>query len=462
MIMSAIRKGEGLLAAKETLNGKIAVVVGLASTGISASRFLAKCGASVIATDAKAAEGLPGVETLAAFGVEIKAGGHAGIDLSGVDMVVVSPGVPTDHQLLNAARGAGAEVISDIELAWRFIDSPVIAVAGTNGKTTTTTLLGKALEDSGFNVFVGGNIGTPAVEYVENGGGADFCVLEVSSFHLETTRFFNPHIGILINITEDHLDRYKSFEHYAATKFRLFENQSEADFAVINVNDPVIAGNPASFGRGRVIPFTVEGKCDGLFMEGGAIIHMMDGKKEEYPVEGIRLTGLHNMENVMAVIGAARRAGVKRESLVKTLASFSGLHHRMEFVRELDGVTYIDDSKGTNIGALQMALRGLKGPVVLIAGGVDKGGDYKVLTPLIREKVRAMVLLGEARQKIYDALGSVTKTVVAVTFEEAVRTARDNASAGDTVLLCPACSSFDMFRNYKERGERFRSLVEAF
>jgi UDP-N-acetylmuramoylalanine--D-glutamate ligase len=164
----------------------------------------------------------------------------------------------------------------------------------------------------------------------------------------------------------------------------------------------------------------------------------------------------------MAVIGAARRAGVKRESLVKTLASFSGLHHRMEFVRELDGVTYIDDSKGTNIGALQMALRGLKGPVVLIAGGVDKGGDYKVLTPLIREKVRAMVLLGEARQKIYDALGSVTKTVVAVTFEEAVRTARDNASAGDTVLLCPACSSFDMFRNYKERGERFRSLVEAF
>jgi UDP-N-acetylmuramoylalanine--D-glutamate ligase len=462
MIKSATIKGEGLLAAKEALNGKSTVVVGLASTGISASRFLAKCGARVIATDAKAAEGLPDVKTLAAFGVEIKAGGHSGIDLSGVDMVVVSPGVPFDHPFLNAARAAGAEVISDIELAWRFIDSPVIAVAGTNGKTTTTTLLGKALEDSGFNIFVGGNIGTPAVEYVENGGGADFCVLEVSSFHLETTRFFNPHIGILINITEDHLDRYRSFEHYAATKFRLFENQSEADFAVINVNDPVIAGNPVSFGRGRVIPFTVEGKCDGLFMEGGAIIHMMDGEKEEYPVAGIRLTGLHNMENVMAVIGAARRAGVEKDSLVSTLASFSGLHHRMEFVRELDGVTYIDDSKGTNIGALQMALRGLKGPVVLIAGGVDKGGDYRVLAPLVREKVKAMVLLGEARQKIFDALGSVTKTVVAVTFEEAVRAARANASSGDTVLLCPACSSFDMFRNYKERGERFRSLVEAF
>jgi UDP-N-acetylmuramoylalanine--D-glutamate ligase len=457
-----IKKGEGLMAAKETLKGKRAIVVGLASTGISASRFLAKCGCSVVATDAKAFDALPGADALAAFGVEIKAGGHSGIELSGVDMVVVSPGVPSDHPLLVEAREEGSEVISDIELAWRFIDAPVIAVAGTNGKTTTTTLLGKALEDAGFKVFVGGNIGTPAVEYVEEGGGADFCVLEVSSFHLETTRFFNPHIGILINITEDHLDRYRDFAHYAATKFRVFENQSEADFAVINVNDPVIARSPACFGRGRVIPFTVEGKCDGLFLEEGEIIHMMDGKREEYPVDSIRLTGLHNMENVMAVIGGARRAGVKKESLMKTLSAFAGLHHRMEFVRSLDGVTYIDDSKGTNIGALQMALRGLKGPVVLIAGGVDKGGDYRVLAPLIKEKVRAMVLIGEARQKIYDALGALTKTITAETFEEAVKAARDHALPADTVLLCPACSSFDMFRNYKERGERFAALVKSF
>jgi UDP-N-acetylmuramoylalanine--D-glutamate ligase len=461
MIDCAIKKGDGLLAAKETLGGKSVVVVGLASTGISASRFLAKSGAKVIATDAKAAEILPGVDTLAAFGVEIKGGGHFGIDLAGVDMVVVSPGVPSDLPFLNEARRAGAEVISDIELAWRFIDAPVIAVAGTNGKTTTTTLLGKALEDAGFKVFVGGNIGTPAVEYVENGGGADFCVLEVSSFHLETTRFFNPHIGILINITEDHLDRYRDFEHYATTKFRLFENQSEADFAVINVNDPVIVRHQACFGRGRTIPFTVDGKCDGLFLEEGEIIHMMDGKREEYPVDGIGLTGLHNMENVMAVIGGARRAGVKKESLMKTLAAFTGLHHRMEFVRELDGVIYIDDSKGTNIGALQMALRGLKGPVVLIAGGVDKGGDYRALSSLIREKVKAMVLLGEARHKMNGALGHLTKTVMVDAFEDGVRAAYESAAPGDTVLLCPACSSFDMFRNYKERGERFSALVKA-
>ena len=461
MIGSVMKKGDCLQAAREALNGKKAVVVGLASTGIAASRFLAKCGAKVIATDSKPAEGLPGVESLTSYGVEIKAGGHAGIDLDGVDMVVVSPGVPFEHPFLNAARKAGAEVISDIELAWRFIDSPVIAIAGTNGKTTTTTLLGQALEDAGLKVFVGGNIGTPAVEYVEGGGAFDLCVLEVSSFHLETTRFFKPHMAILINITEDHLDRYRDFEHYATTKLRLFENQSEADFAIVNVNDPVIAGKQASFGRGRVIPFTVEGKCDGLFMEGGSIVHMMDGQREEYPIDAIRLTGLHNMENVMAVIAAARRAGVDKKSLMDTLAAFSGLHHRMETVREFGGVTYIDDSKGTNIGALQMALRGLQGPVVLIAGGVDKGGDYRVLSSLIREKVKAMVLIGEARQKISDALGRLTKTVMADSFEEAVKTAHKAAIPGDTVLLCPACSSFDMFKNYKERGERFRALVEA-
>lgn len=461
MTGSLMKKNGCLEAAKEALAGKRAVVVGLASTGIAASRFLAGCGAAVVATDSKAADALPGLESLAPCGVEIRAGGHAGVSLEGVDMVVVSPGVPSDLEFLNEARKAGAEVISDIELAWRFIDCPVIAVAGTNGKTTTTTLLGQAFEDAGMKAFVGGNIGTPAVEYIEGGGGADVCVLEVSSFHLETTKFFRPHIGILINITEDHLDRYRDFAHYAATKFRLFENQSEADFAVLNVNDPVIAGHKESYGRGRVVPFTVEGKCDGLYLDGGFIVHMMDARREEYPVEAIRLTGLHNMENVMAVIAASRLSGVSKDSLMKTLSAFGGLHHRMELVRELGSVAYIDDSKGTNIGALQMALRSLDGPVVLIAGGVDKGGDYRVLASLVKEKVKAMVLIGEAKEKINRALGALTKTVMASSFEEAVHMAHDNAAPGDTVLLCPACSSFDMFRNYRERGERFRALVEA-
>lgn len=461
MIGTRIKKGEGLKAAREALSGKKAVVVGLASTGISASRFLKACGAEVVATDSKKLNELSGIEALLSIGVEVKAGGHSEVDLNGVETVVISPGVPYDLPFLNKARGMGAEVISDVELAYRFMDAPVLAVAGTNGKTTTTALLGQVLEDAGKKAFVGGNIGTPAIEYVENGGGADICVLEVSSFHLETTRYFNPGAGILINITEDHLDRYRDFEHYAQTKFRLFENQSSDDFAIVNTNDPVIAKKVAEgIGRGRVVPFTVEGVVDeGLYLTPEAIIYRMDGVEEAYPLSGIRLTGLHNMENIMAVIAAARLSGVDRASLLKTLSEFGGLSHRMEFVRELDGVTYIDDSKGTNIGALMMALRGVKGPVILIAGGRHKGGDYSVLADLVKEKVRLMVLVGEARFKIKEAIGRLTWNIIVDSFEDAVKVAHGYAKAGDTVLLCPACSSFDMFKSYKDRGDRFKALV---
>ena len=424
------------------------------------ARFLSKCGARVVATDSKKAEAIPGIDALA--GVEVRAGGHSGITVEGVDLVVVSPGVPYELPLLVEARANGAEVISEVELAWRFMDAPVSAVAGTNGKTTTTALLGEVLENAGFKVFVGGNIGTPAIEYIENGGGADHCVLEISSFHLETTRSFNPHIGILLNITEDHLDRYRDFGHYAETKMRLFENQSEDDYAIININDPEITKRRMP-GRGRRVPFPTEGRArEGLYLEGGSIVHLFNGTKEEYAVEGIKLKGIHNIENVMSVIAAARRAGASKEVISRTLSVFSGLHHRMELVREFGGVRYIDDSKGTNIGALMMALKGLEGPVVLIAGGVDKGGDYRALSGLIKEKVKLLVLLGEARFKINEALGKITKTVMVDSFEEGVKAAHRGAQAGDTVLLCPACSSFDMFRNYKERGERFRALVEAF
>lgn len=463
MTEDLMKKGGGLKRAKEVFAGRKAIVVGLASTGVSASRFLAKCGAAVIATDAKSLKDLPDAKGLIDSGVNIVAGGHGGIAFTGEETVVVSPGVPQDHELLLNARAKGAEVISDIELAYRFIDEPVLAIAGTNGKTTTTTLLGKVLEDAGKKVFVGGNIGTPAIEYVENGGGADVCVLEISSFHLETTNTFNPHIGILLNITEDHLDRYRDFAHYAETKFRLFENQSENDFAVVNVNDPVIAKKALTgFGKGKVVPFSVWGILnEGLFLRDNEIVYINKGKEEVYPTAGFRLKGLHNIENIMSVIAAARLFGVDRKVLLKTLSEFEGLSHRMELVRELDGVTFIDDSKGTNIGALQMALRGLNGDIILIAGGRDKGGDYSVLNDLVKEKVKLLVLLGEARYKINDALGRLTETIIVDSFEEGVATAHGKAKSGDTVLLCPACSSFDMFKSYKERGDRFKSLVRA-
>ncbi|MBI5902356.1 MAG: UDP-N-acetylmuramoyl-L-alanine--D-glutamate ligase [Deltaproteobacteria bacterium] len=459
-----VKQGGCLKKAAQALAGKRALVVGLASTGIAAARFLKKCGAVVTASDAKQLSELNGAGDLIDIGVTVEAGADEPAGAQGARMIVVSPGVPYDLPFLERARSRGAEVISEVELAYRFMDAPVVAIAGTNGKTTTTALLGRALEDAGRKVFVGGNIGTPAIEYVEGGGGASVCVLEISSFHLETTAGFNPHIGVLLNITEDHLDRYRDFGHYAQTKFRLFENQGPRDYAVVNMNDPVIAGRAkAGLGLGRVVPFTVSGRLkNGLYLDGDSIVYVREGVREVYgPVSGFGLKGLHNMENIMAVVAAARLMGVGRESLLGTLKRFKGLSHRMEAVRELDGVVYVDDSKGTNIGALMMALRGVKGPVVLIAGGRDKGGDYGVLKDLVKEKVRLMVLIGEARLKMERALGPYTGTVKADTLEEAVRAARDAARKGDTVLLCPACSSFDMFKSYKERGERFRACVEA-
>ncbi len=462
MIRSAVMKGDCIDAARTYLDGKSAVVVGLGRTGISVSRFLRGSGARVVATDSKDAGKIEGADSLLSMGVEVRAGGHDGVGLDGVDLVVVSPGVPSDLPLLERARENGAEVISEIELAWRFMDAPVLAIAGTNGKTTATALLGEVMKKAGFSAFVGGNIGTPAIEYVEKNGGADFVVLEVSSFQLETTRHFRPRVGALLNITDDHLDRYRDFGHYAETKMRLFENQAAGDFAVYNANDPAITQRARLLGHGRAVPFTIEGRVDkGLFLDGGSIVFRHDGGTEEYPVSGVKLKGLHNIENVMAVIASARLSGAERDAVLEALSSFAGLHHRMEVVRETGGVTYVDDSKGTNVGALMMALKGLKGPVVLIAGGVDKGGDYGVLAGLVKEKVKLMVLIGEARPKIEKALGGCCRTVLAESFEEAVRTAHKNALPGDTVLLSPACSSFDMFRDYKERGERFRSLVEA-
>ncbi len=463
-IHTAPESGRSMQKAIEELRGRQILVVGLAGTGLAVCRFLSRCGAIVTGTDMANAASIPGAPALTSIGVVLKTGGHQGIETKAFSMAVVSPGVPSDIPLLKELRANGAEVISDIELAYRYIGSPVIAVAGTNGKTTTTTLLGKVLEDAGFKVFVGGNIGTPAVECVEAGREIDVCLLEISSFHLENTKSFNPHVGILLNITEDHLDRYEGFGHYAATKFRLFENQTAEDYAVVNINDPVIARQASAkgLGRGKVVLFTVAGTLtEGLFLRGGDIVYSLSGVEETYPVSEFGLKGLHNIENIMAVIASARLSGVSRDSIMATLREFKGLHHRMEMVRTINGVAYIDDSKGTNIGALVMALRGSTGRVVLIAGGRDKGGDYAVLADLVREKVKCLILLGEARFKMKDALGGLTQTVLVESLEEAVALSSRKAEAGDTVLLCPACSSFDMFKSYKERGERFRAFVEA-
>lgn len=465
--------------AETALSGKRVLVVGLGLTGFALSRFLKGCGARVIATDALPASGIQGVSELELMGVKVEAGGHSPEEFKGAELIVVSPGVPLSIPAFEDARRAGVEIISDLELAYRFIDAPIVAVAGTNGKSTTTTIIGDVLNSAGEKAFVGGNIGSPAIEYLEGkggqgGGGADWCVLEVSSFHLEAVKAFNPRIGVLLNITEDHLDRYADFNEYAGTKLKLFMNQGGEDYAVVNVGDPVIAGAvDKGLIKGKLIPFTTTGTLeDGFYLSGDDIVRASDGGAEAvYSVEGLKLSGLHNLENVMAAMACAMIVGIPMESALETIKGFEGLPHRMEFVREVDGVRYVNDSKGTNVGALKKALEGAgggggggggsKGGIVLIAGGKDKGGEYGPLKELVKKRVKFLVLMGQARFKMKAALGDATETAVTGGLEEAFELARKRAEPGDTVLLCPACSSFDMFKNFEERGESFRKLVET-
>ena len=448
--------------AKADLAGASVAVVGLGKTGLSVARFLVGAGAVVTATDALPAAEIKGATELEELGIEVTPQGYGKGTLGESGLVVVSPGVPLATPVLTDAAAAGNEIISDIELLSRYIDAPIVAVTGTNGKSTTTELISRVLSLTAEDVFVGGNIGTPAIEYLD---GADdmWCLLEVSSYQLEAISAFRPHVAVMLNISEDHLDRYDSFTDYGAAKARLFMNQGAEDYAVINVGDKGV--EEALKGRrldSRVVPFTSSGELDeGVFLKGDDVVVRLGGAEKVVPLGGFKLTGLSNAENIMAALAVAHLAGVSIDNAAATMGGFRGLPHRMELVGKVGGVKYVNDSKGTNVGALAGALQGMKEGVILIAGGVDKGGDYAPLAPLIKEKVKAMVLIGEAAGKMEKALGSYTDTRRAVSLDEAVRTAASVAAAGDTVLLCPACSSFDMFTDFKERGEAFRSAVKA-
>ena len=445
------------------LKGRNVLVVGLAKTGVSTAKFLNERGAIVTATDILPASQIKGINDLQDSGITVEAGKHTLKYFLDAELIVLSPGVPLQIWPLNEAKKKGVEIISEIELAYSFIEEPIVAIAGTNGKTTTTTLIGKVLEDAGKKVFVGGNIGLPLIEYVASGQKADYLVVEVSSFQLEGIRRFKPNVAILLNITEDHLDRYANFDEYAAAKFRFFENMGEGDFAIINSDDPVINSKfEIQNSKFQVIPFSsTKILKNGLYYKDGRIVYSMAGKEEFYPTDNFKLKGIHNIENIMATIAAIRCCGISKDKILKTVEGFHGLPHRMEFVREVKGVAYYNDSKGTNIGALQKSLEGLDAPVILIAGGKDKGGDYRVLSNSITDKVKLLILLGEAKNKIKEAFNGLTKIVMVESLKEAVDVAYHNANTGDVVLLSPACSSFDMFKDCKERGEIFRKLVNT-
>jgi UDP-N-acetylmuramoylalanine--D-glutamate ligase len=442
------------------LENKKVLIVGLARTGAAVARFVTARGGIVTITDMKSEVALaPYLEKLADLPVRYELGGHSEELFTGADLVVVSPGVPMDLPHLLAAERAGRPVLSEIELAHCFIEAPIAAITGTNGKTTTTTLTGEILRRCGRRVYVGGNIGTPLIDVVTSGAEVDVVVAEISSFQLETIRDFRPRIAVLLNITEDHLDRYENFRQYTDAKARIFENQTAEDFAILNMDDPLVA-QYAERVRSRIFPMSQKRNLEqGISYREGCITYSWEGCTVRFPTDRFKLRGVHNIENIMAAIATSMLLGGKGEQVLEAVESFKGLRHRMELVRVLDGVSYYNDSKGTNVGSVVKSLESFAGKVTLIAGGKDKGGEYAPLEALVKERVDHLILLGEARQKINQALGGLTETVMTDTLEEAVSVAHKVTPSDGVVLFSPACSSYDMFKNYEERGDLFVSLV---
>jgi UDP-N-acetylmuramoylalanine--D-glutamate ligase len=443
------------------LNNKNILVVGLAKTGVACARFLARRGARVTVTDLRnEADLAPQLAELADWNIRKVLGCHDERDFTGADLIVVSPGVPQDHPLLTKARAAGSEIASEIELAARFIDVPLVAITGTNGKTTTTTLAGEIFRGNGYRTFVGGNIGNPLIELVESGELVDQVVAEISSFQLEWITTFCPQVAALLNLSEDHLDRYAGYQEYINAKLRIFENQGESDFAVVNRDDEPVWGYAQGL-KAQVFPFSRKRELEeGIYYRDGVIVYRHNGREECFPTKAIHLQGVHNLENIMAALACALLSGCRPDDSFEIVQGFEALHHRMEFVAEKNGVRYYEDSKATNVGSVEKALESFDN-ITLIAGGKDKGGSYAPLASLVRERVRHLVLIGEAASRMQDQLGHLTDTRLALTMEEAVTLAALITQPGGTVLMSPACSSFDMFRDYEERAERYIAAVKG-
>ena len=438
------------------LAGKRVVVVGLGASGVAAVRLCLRLGARVVANDGKPLGLLsPDVRALEAQGATLVTGGHAAARLNEADVVVVSPGVPPLPEI-EAALRRGVPVWGEIELAVRSMThpAPVVAVGGTNGKSTTTSLVGALLEAVGRRAFLGGNLGEPLADHADE--RFDVVVLEVSSFQMERVDRFHPHVAALLNVSDDHLDRYPSFDEYARAKGNAFTNQTDGDWAVVPAGDRLCA-REARRGQGRLVTFGPGGEIE---VTDDAVIDRRSG--ERFARAEMALTGGHNALNVAAAIACATPLGIEPPAVRRVLREFRGLPHRTALVAEIDRVRFYDDSKGTNVGAAVSALEGLVEPAaVLIAGGRDKGGSYAPLVGALARKGRAAVLLGESADAIAKAIGQAVPVRRAGTMDEAVRIAASLAAPGDAVLLSPACSSFDMFRDYKHRGDEFVRAVRA-
>jgi len=459
------------------LKDKQILVVGLGRTGLAAARFLNQQGARVLVADTADETQLgDSVRMLREMGVALELGPHRISSFQDADFIVVSPGVCHTIEPIEHAKSRDIPLMGEVELASRFIKEPIVAVTGTNGKTTTTELVGQMLKNSGISVFVGGNIGNPLIEYVGSGQKKQIVVAEISSFQLDTIDSFRPKVSVLLNITADHLDRYPDFEAYADSKIRVFNNQQTDDVAVLNGSDPLIRTKTKGIKSQRLFFPSIEANEQGAILNGKKIILNLNKLKKICPeiqipnskiqnqvhldIAKIHLQGRHNFENACAASLAALAAGATLEGIQKTLDHFKGLAHRLEHVATINGVRYYNDSKATNVDGVLSALDCFSKPVLLLMGGRDKGSNFHVLQDRIRKHAKELIVMGEAAEPIRSALGQSTPTKVAASMEDAVTTAYQDADPGDIVLLSPGCASFDWYSSYAERGDDFRRAVK--
>jgi UDP-N-acetylmuramoylalanine--D-glutamate ligase len=451
---------------EKTYAGQTVLVVGAARSGLASAEFLLARGAHVVLTDLKNEEALPlplaPLRKLAQKSGELvlDLGGHSPENFRSCDFVVISPGVPLALPAFEESRKAGIPILAEVELASRHLKGKILGITGSNGKTTTTALVAELLRGAGLRGYAAGNIGNPLIGFAAASTPDDIFVVELSSFQLESIHKFRPFVGAILNLTPDHLDRYRDFIGYVGAKQRIFMNQTAAEFAVLNEDDPrtaAMAGQvpstPVFFSRLREV-------AHGTFLRGGRLVYR-DGRAETdlFGLEEIRLKGSHNLENVLAASAIALLAGAAPSSLVEVIRAFTGVEHRLEWVAEVDGVAYFNDSKATNVDATLKSLEAFPGNILLIAGGRDKGGDFTALRTPAARRVKHLIVIGEAAAKIRDALSDVVETSGAASLGEAVLFASRKASAGDIVLLAPACASFDMFENFEHRGRVFKEAV---
>jgi UDP-N-acetylmuramoylalanine--D-glutamate ligase len=447
------------------LKGKKVLVVGLGKSGLAAALFLRRKGAQVTVSDVRSAAALgKDIPALLDEGIMVEAGGHGLLTFRRQDLIVVSPGVPLDTPELVQVRNFGLPVIGELELASRFLLGKTLAITGSNGKTTTTSLCGEILTASFPHVRVGGNIGVPVIALVDESHDDGWSVLEVSSFQLETTYQFHPNIAVILNITPDHLDRHGNLENYIAAKERIFANQVPEDVLILNADDDV-ASRAAARTKSRIFWFShTRIVRQGAFVHDGAVyFRATEQSAPEFilKVSAIPLKGQHNVENVLAAVCASCLAGVAPEIIRAAVERFRAVEHRLEFVANVNGVDYYNDSKATNVDAAMKAIAAFPSGIHLILGGKDKGSDYRLMRPLIQKRVKAIYTIGAAAEKIITHLEGSAPLVNSGTLDVAVTKAAEVAQPGEIILLAPACSSFDQFENYEQRGQVFKDLVFA-